>query len=175
MKRAVEGTGLGTLLRNLVEHLDGGVEAMYEKEGLDCRSRFTPVIRHLEQNGPSSIRQIATANGLTHSAISQTVSEMLKKGLVSSEPGQDGRERIISFTAKAEAMLPRLHVLWRAIWAASDDLGSEVGVSLPLTIAKSLEAVKERSFEERIADRLSRQQALGRRTTRVNIASEGSP
>ena len=155
MKQIPNDAGLGTLLRHLVDLLDGDVEAVYREQGLDCRSRFTPVIRHLESAGPSSIRQIAVASGLTHSAISQTVSEMLKKGLVASAPGRDARERIISFTPAGEALLPRLHEVWRAIWAAADELSGDIEASLPDVLGRAITAVGDRPFRDRIIARLT--------------------
>lgn len=154
MKQIPDGAGLGTLLRHLVDLLDGDVEAVYREQGLDCRSRFTPVIRHLEGSGPSSIRQIALASGLTHSAISQTVSEMLKKGLVKSEPGRDARERIISFTPAGEALLPALHAVWEGIWAAADELSQDIGEPLDQVLARAIAAVGVRPFRDRILGRL---------------------
>lgn len=154
MKHIPDEAGLGTLLRHLVDLLDGDVEAVYRGQGLDCRSRFTPVIRHLERAGPSSIRQIAQASGLTHSAISQTVSEMLKKGLVESRPGRDARERIISFTPAGEALLPRLHAVWKGIWAAADDLSVDIGQPLGEVLGRAIAAVERRPFRDRILSRM---------------------
>lgn len=150
MRQIPDGAGLGTLLRHLVDLLDGDVESVYREQGLDCRSRFTPVIRHLETSGPSSIRQIALASGLTHSAISQTVAEMLKKDLVASSAGRDARERIISFTPAGEALLPRLHAIWDGIWSAADDLSDEIGQPLGDVLERAIEAVGRRPFRERI-------------------------
>lgn len=150
MKQSPDRSGLGTLLRHLVELLDGGVEAVYREQGLNCRSRFTPVIRHLERAGPSSIRQIADASGLTHSAVSQTVAEMLKKELVASHPGRDARERIISFTPAGEALLPHLHAVWDGIWAAADELSEEIGTPLNEVLVQAIAAVEELPFRDRI-------------------------
>ncbi|HEX8063651.1 MAG TPA: MarR family transcriptional regulator [Allosphingosinicella sp.] len=155
MERIPDSTGLGTLLRHLVDLLDGDVEAVYRARGLDCRSRFTPVIRHLESAGPSSIRQIALASGLTHSAISQTVAEMLKKDLVTSITGRDARERIISFTPAGEALLPALHAIWEAIWAAADDLSADIGQPLGEVLERAIDAVRARPFRDRILSRMS--------------------
>jgi DNA-binding MarR family transcriptional regulator len=154
VKRIPDSPGLGTLLRHLVDLLDGDVEAVYRDQGLDCRSRFTPVIRHLESAGPSSIRQIALGSGLTHSAISQTVTEMLKKELVTSSPGRDARERIIAFTPAGEALLPRLHAIWEAIWDAADDLSEEIGQPLGQVLGRAIQAVGRRPFRDRIASRI---------------------
>lgn len=154
LKQIPNGAGLGTLLRQLIELLDGDVEAIYREEGLNCRSRFTPVIRHLERHGPSSIRHIAEQSRLTHSATSQTVSEMLKAGLVKSTRGEDGRERIISFTTAAEELLPRLHRLWSAIWTAADQLSQDIEAPLASLLERAICEVSEHPFRDRIRSNL---------------------
>lgn len=161
MRQIPNDAGLGTLLRHLVDLLDGDVEQVYREQGLDCRSRFTPVIRHLESAGPSSIRQIALASGLTHSAISQTITEMLKKGLVESRPGRDARERIISFTPAGEALLPRLHAVWKGIWAAAGDLSEDIGQPLDRVLAQAITAVGRRPFRDRIMSKIGSESLPG--------------
>jgi predicted transcriptional regulator len=48
--------------------------------------------------GPVSIRTISRSAGITHSAVSQTASQMAKQGLVSLKASSDARERV-SMTA----------------------------------------------------------------------------
>ena len=86
---------LGTLLRQLIEHLDSAVEASYAGDGLDYRPRYTPIIRALITHGPATIRDLARRTGVSHSAASQTVAQMAKRNLVALTPGADARERVI--------------------------------------------------------------------------------
>lgn len=143
---------LGTLLRHLVELLDGDVERVYRDAGLDYRPRFTPVVRVVSEQGPCSIREIATRASLTHSAASQTVAEMAARDLVSTRAGADARERIVHLTPRAEALLPTLRAIWEATNAAADELGADVGVPLGAVVAEAIEALRERPFHERIAE-----------------------
>src|SRR4051812_46693935 len=86
---------LGTRLRHLLDLLDADVAAVYADLGLEWfRPRYAPVVRELAASGPSSIRDLARATGVTHSAASQTVAQMVKEGLVVLEPGADARSRI---------------------------------------------------------------------------------
>src|SRR5262249_36433404 len=65
---------LGTRLRHLLELLEGDVAQVYADLGLaGFRSRYTPIVRILATAGPSAIRDLALAIGVTHSAASQTV------------------------------------------------------------------------------------------------------
>lgn len=150
---------LGVLLRHLIDLLDGDVEAAYREGGLVYRPRYTPVVHLLTANGPSSIRAISEYGGITHSAASQTVSEMAKRGLVRAEPGKDGRERIIRLTEAGAALLPQLRIHWAATNAAADELSEEIGISLPDVLEKAIAALGQRPFLERIhVHRLAQQQ-----------------
>jgi DNA-binding MarR family transcriptional regulator len=150
---------LGVLLRHLIELLDGDVETAYREAGLVYRPRFTPVVHLLTDNGPSSIRAISKFGGITHSAASQTVSEMAKRGLVRAEPGQDGRERIITLTEAGKALLPQLRVHWAATNAAAAELSEEIGIPLPDVLEKAIGALEKRSFLQRIHNHRQPQQA----------------
>lgn len=147
---------LGTLLRHLVELLDSDVETGYREAGLDYRPRYTPVMRLLTEQGPSSIRAISRFSGITHSAASQTVADMVRRGLVRAESGEDGRERIIRLTKPGEALLPKLKQHWQATNAAAAELSEQIGVPLEDVIARAIAAVEERSFLERIQEHRGR-------------------
>jgi DNA-binding MarR family transcriptional regulator len=141
---------LGSLLRQLIDLLDGDVEKVYIRDGLDHRPRFTPIIRALIDLGPSSIRVIALRVGVSHSAISQTLSQMKKRGLIRFRSGGDGRERIVSLTPKAEAMVPTLEEHWTVTNAAAKALDEELSTPLTKIVREAISALERRPFIERI-------------------------
>lgn len=141
---------LGTLLRHLVDILDGAVEQSYERSGLDYRPRYTPIVRALIELGPASIRKISRHAGVTHSAVSQTISQMKKCGLISVRSSDDGRERIVSLTSKTEAMIPALKKHWAATNAAARTLDNELSMSLAELAGEAINALERRPFIERI-------------------------
>jgi DNA-binding MarR family transcriptional regulator len=143
---------LGTELRRLLELLDGDVERRYSSLGLDYRPRFTPIVRSIEILGPASIKSIAQHSGLSHSAVSQTVAQMLKFGLLILKPGRDGRERIAEPSEKLKQMLPLLHTQWAATNRAAVRMETELSASLLQTVGEVIAALQRRSFAERIAD-----------------------
>jgi DNA-binding MarR family transcriptional regulator len=142
---------LGTLVRRLIELLDGEVEAAYAAAGLAWRPRYTPVLRALLALGPASIKALAGQIGISHSAVSQTVAQMKKDELVTLEPGADGRERIVALTANAQAMLPALRRQWAATNAAADALDAELSAPLSGVVAEAIAALSRRPFGDRIA------------------------
>jgi len=94
--------------------------------------------------------------GITHSAVSQTVSQMRKRGLVSFRSGGDARERIVCLTPKAEAMVPALKTHWAATNAAAKRLDRELSMPLTELIGEAIRALERRTFIERI-DRAAEQ------------------
>jgi DNA-binding MarR family transcriptional regulator len=141
---------LGTLLRHLIDLLDGEVEAAYVAAELDWRPRYTPVVRALVARGPASIRILSHQIGISHSAVSQTVSQMVKDGLVELHPGADARERIVAMTSRAETMLPALQAQWAAVNAAADGLDAELSAPLSKVAGEAIAALTHKPFGERI-------------------------
>lgn len=143
---------LGTLLRSLIDHLDGEVEAAYAVAGLAWRPRYTPVLRALRRSGPSAIKTIALEIGVSHSAASQTVSQMAREGLLVMTPGADARERIVVLTPETEAMIPALERQQAATNAAAAELDAELSTSLTEVLGEAIAALHRRRFGVRIAD-----------------------
>lgn len=151
---------LGTRLRFVLDQLEAGVAAAYTDLGLPgFRTRYNPIVRVLTQAGPQSIRNLAAAIGVTHSAVSQTVAQMAKEDLVTLAPGQDARQRIVSLTPKAESLLPILEAEWDATTAAAEELDAELPFPLTRLVEAVLEAFERRPMSERIAARLHRPEA----------------
>jgi len=141
---------LGVLLRRLLEHLDGAVEEAYATAGLDYRPRYTPVVLALREQGPSPIRAIAERTGVSHSATSQTVSQMTRQGLVKLKAGDDGRERIVELTAASKRLLPQLEQHWAATAKAAKSLEKDIATPLAAVLSDALSALERKSFASRI-------------------------
>ncbi|TWD80467.1 DNA-binding MarR family transcriptional regulator [Kribbella amoyensis] len=145
---------IGTRLRHVLELLDGDVAKVYVDLGLPgYRPRFSPIVRALVAGGPLSVRELATAVGVTHSAASQTVAQLTKAGLVTQQPGErDARQRVVHLTGKARELLPVIEAEWKATSAAMAGLDAELSAPLGKVLAEIVEAVGRRPFRERIAD-----------------------
>lgn len=150
----------GTALRRLIEHLDGAVERAYRDDGLDFRPRYTPIVRALVADGPQSIRALADRLGVSHSAVSQTVSQMAAASLVAVTRGeQDARQRMVALTPTATALLPRLEDHWHAARAATAALDTEIGGVLVEVINRANAALEARPFADRLASARGRRAA----------------
>lgn len=144
---------LGTRLRHLLEVLDGDVASAYPTLGLadGFRPRFTPVVRAIAAHGPVSIRDLAATLGVTHSAASQTVAQMVRQDLVVTEAGADARQRIVKLTAKAEALLPALEREWAATVTAVTAFEAELAYPLSRLVEEALAALDRTPLRDRIA------------------------
>jgi DNA-binding MarR family transcriptional regulator len=144
---------LGTQLRHLLELMDDDVAAALTDLGLPhYRPRYSPVVAALLAHGPSPIRDLARAIGVTHSAASQTVAQMHRAGLVRLAPGADARHRIVHLTPAARRALPAIRAEWAATAAAADALDAELPVPLRDLLAALRRALERRGFRQRIAD-----------------------
>lgn len=150
----METATLGTLLRHLIELLDGAVEQGYRDAGLAYRPRYTPIVRVLKRHGPSSIREIADRAGITHSAASQTVAHMARNGLVDVSTGDDARERVAALSPAAHEIMPAVERRWQATEATARELEAELGVPLAEVIRNAIRALDRKPFDERIRGKL---------------------
>ena len=155
----------GTALRRLIDHLDGALEQAYRDDGIDFRPRYTPVVRALTDEGPQGIRALAERIGVSHSAVSQTVSQMAAAGIVAVTRGEeDGRQRIVTLTRAGQALLPRLEAHWRAARIATASLDTETGGVLVEVINRTNAALDRLPFADRLASaRRDRAAATGNR------------
>jgi DNA-binding MarR family transcriptional regulator len=161
-------------MRHLLALLDGDVAKVYTDLGIeDYKPRFSPVVRALVASGPSSIRDLARAIGVTHSAASQTVAQMGKSDLVRLEAGADARQRIVHLTAKAQALLPLIDAEWDATEAAAAELQAELPALMEGLLAAE-RAVAERPFRQRIAD-AARSLSARQRAAEVGPAADVVP
>ncbi|RMI46268.1 MarR family winged helix-turn-helix transcriptional regulator [Streptomyces triticirhizae] len=146
-------TGIGTRLRHLLDLLEADLATVYPRLGLaDYRPRYTPVIRALVAHGPSTIGELARAMRVTHSAASQTVAQLGRRGLVELSVGRDARQRVVRLTPEGERLLPVLETEWAVAEAAAADLDAELSVPLATLLGELERALERRPFRERVAE-----------------------
>lgn len=143
-------SSLGTLLRQLLERLDRDVERAYRDRGVDFKPRYTSIMRLLIGREPLRIGEITAAARVSQPSISATLAAMERDGLITVRRGQDRRERLISLTDKARAMLPALQAQWTATAVAAASLDEDLSVDLEKLIAAALGCLDDRSFLARM-------------------------
>ena len=137
--------------------LDRGIAEAYETLGVQgVRPRFSMALMFLDTAGPMTIKRLADEVGVSHSAMSQSVTQMRGAGLVRSEPGADARSRLVHLTPAGRDVVPALRAEWDATEAALAELEEELPYP-PSRVAQDLrEAMDRRPFAERVLGHLGR-------------------
>ena len=146
--------GLGTLLRRLVADLDGGMQQIYDRQGAGFRPRYFPIAQYLLRHGPTAISQLSRDLDMTQPAVSQTVKEMVRDGLLELAAGDDRRVKLVSFTAHGHATCRQLAPVWAAAQSCSEELGREVGIDLSEVLKRLIAVLEQRPYATRIEEKL---------------------
>ena len=143
-------------LRLLMSGMDRDIAALYENAGVaDFRPRFSPALIKLSRQGPMTIRELADAVEVTHSAMSQTVAAMRKSRFVTSAPTSDGRTRAVRLTAKARRLVSFLEAEWRATEHSLGELEQELPYPLIRVVRDIEQALARRPFGDRLRQHLA--------------------
>lgn len=131
--------------------MEQGIVGLYAQRGIEgIRPRFAYPLIRLAHTGPLTIKELAASLGLTHSAVSQTVSALRAEGLVDTLPGPDARTRVVELTGRGRELVPFLEAEWRATEAAAAELDASLPVSLAEFTAALRAHLEERPFLARI-------------------------
>jgi len=144
---------IGTRLRQVLDLLDDGIAETYADLGIPgFRPRYTPILVALHESGPLTIKELATAVNVTHSAMSQTVGLLIRDGLAVGNVATDGRARSITLSEEGTSIMPLLLTEWNATAHASRELDSEMTQPLSETLDEVVNLLSQRSFAERLSD-----------------------
>ncbi|WP_151526871.1 winged helix DNA-binding protein [Serinicoccus kebangsaanensis] len=144
-------------LFDVLADIDAAITEVYRARGEgEVRSRFILPLVRLAHVGPMTITALAGELDRTHSALSQTVAQMRQAGLVGSEPGEDGRTRVVTLTDRGRALVPLAEAEWRATEAAIAELDAELPYAATQVAADMAAALGRRSFAERLEEHLGR-------------------
>jgi DNA-binding MarR family transcriptional regulator len=147
-------------LRLLQDAMDADIGRIYTEARIDgLKPSFVMELIRLHVRGPMTITELADSVQRTHSAISQKVAAMRTVGLVETTAGADARSKRVTLTAKTTAIMDRLMAEWRATEAAVAELDAEIPYPLEQVIRDLAEALRRKSFHDRIAEKLAQDSA----------------
>ena len=131
--------------------MDADIARIYAEHGVHgVRPRFSMALIRLHHLGPMTISDLAREVEVTHSAMSQTITVMRRHDLVTTTPGADARTRLVSLTERGRRLVPLLEAEWRATEAAIAELEREIPYPLTRVVADLAEALRRRSFHDRL-------------------------
>ena len=141
----------------LLHNMDDEIARVYADNGIaDLKTNWVPVILKLHARGPMTIADLARGLDQTHSAMSQKVAAMRDKGWLSTEPGPDARSKKVRLTVRAEQIADKLAAEWNATEASLEELEAQLPYSLTRVAADVRLALANKSFHDRIAEKLAR-------------------
>ena len=149
-------------LRLLQAAMDADIAAVYAEARIDgLKPSFVMELLRLHARGPMTITELARSVQRTHSATSQKVAAMRAAGWVRTTAGSDARSKRVALTAKATRVIGRLAAEWRATEAAVAEIEAEIPYPLSRVVTDIEEALRRKSFHDRIAEKLARDPAWG--------------
>jgi DNA-binding MarR family transcriptional regulator len=143
-------------LRLLEAAMDDDIARVYadaEIEGL--RPSYVLELLRLHARGPLTITELAESVQRSHSGISQKVAAMRAAGLVRTTAGPDARSKRVVLTARAKRIVGRLAAEWRATEASIAEIEAEIPYPLSRVVVDIEEALRHKSFHDRIAEKLA--------------------
>ncbi|MFI5066762.1 MAG: MarR family winged helix-turn-helix transcriptional regulator [Streptosporangiales bacterium] len=143
-------------LRLLQAAMDADIARLYAEAGIaGFKPSWVMELLRLRARGPMTITELAASVQLTHSAVSQKVAAMRAAGWAEVGPGPDLRSKRVRLTARAEHAADRLAAEWRATEAALAEIEDEIPYPLSQVVRDIEEALRRKSFHDRVAERLA--------------------
>jgi DNA-binding MarR family transcriptional regulator len=145
----------GSRLRRLSEYFLMEVNKVYEQSGIAFDASWFPVFYILSKQQNIPLTDIAEQLEVSHSAVSQLITGLKKKGLVKTGPcADDGRRQLVMLSKKGEELLQQVQPVWKAITSAMSDL-TESQQQLLDAITKVEKAVQQEPLSTRIISFIS--------------------
>lgn len=133
---------LGTRLKRLGDRFLAEVSKVYKEQRIEFEPAWFPVFFALDQHGPQSLTELAVRLEVSHSAISQMVSQLQNRGLLETAVSlSDARVKQICFTEKGLVLLEQIRRVWRAL---TDTLGQILPDEANQLFLRHLAAFEER-------------------------------
>lgn len=151
-----QGTlALASRLKVLSERMYAAADHVYQAQGSAIQARWFPILRLLSLRGPMNVGDLANEIGLTHSAVSQLATRLVREGWLRGDgDASDRRRRVLSLTPMAEAELKALQPSWEAIRTAVDDCMAACGADLLAAVSAFERGLAQQSLHERMLARL---------------------
>jgi DNA-binding MarR family transcriptional regulator/predicted GNAT family acetyltransferase len=131
---------LGTRLKRISERFLSEVAKVYKEQKIEFEPAWFPILFLLDKKGPLSLTEIASELEVSHSAVSQMISQLQNKSIVEPISQQaDARVKRIFFTLKGQSLLNQTHDIWKALAQTLDQILPKETQSLFLDSLSNIE------------------------------------
>ena len=149
-------TAIGKRLRRLSALIDQDARRLYLDAGVNFEQRWFGVLNLLVRNEAMTVKALAAELQITHASVSETRRSLEKEGVVRSRAdASDGRQRLLSLTAKGRRLCEKLRPLWKVLEETSDELNDEAR-NVVAALDRLSAALEKRSLYERAAEKLAK-------------------
>lgn len=143
--------GLASRLKRLSEKLSKDVSLVYKKQNIDFEARWFTIVFSLLKKSPMRITELAHNLGISHTAVNQLASELIKKGyLKRGLLKSDERVKLLHLTPKGKKLCKDLNPVWKVIKRANDELLGEVKGNLLEALENIETALSGKNMYERV-------------------------
>lgn len=107
--------GVTARLKRLSDSISYSIRKLYQARGIDIEPSWHLIFLLLEQEGTSTMTDIADAMQYSQAAVTNIIKKMEGKGYLklATDPG-DQRRKLIQLTPKAKRKLPQFKAIWQA-------------------------------------------------------------
>jgi DNA-binding MarR family transcriptional regulator len=114
---------IGTRLKRLSERFLSEVSKVYKNQNIRFEPVWFPILFLLDKKGAMSLTEIAAELDVSHSAISQMITQLQTKKIVEILPdSSDARLKRMVFTSKGKKLIEQVHPVWQALSKSLDQV-----------------------------------------------------
>jgi DNA-binding MarR family transcriptional regulator/N-acetylglutamate synthase-like GNAT family acetyltransferase len=144
---------LGSRLRRLADVITADAAKVYQSYNIDVDPRWFPILYMLSKQQNASISQLASDIAHTHSSVSQTVKQMVKKGIAQVNKDKvDTRVTMVSLTEHGLHLVEKLEEQSLDVYRAVEKLEQEAEVSLWQALEQTEAALSDINFLQRVTE-----------------------
>ena len=142
---------LGSRLRRLSDYIMKEGKEVYQANDVDFEPRWFPIFYLLSREKSLSVVEIAERLGITHSAVSQTIKEMIRMGvIITRNHKSDKRKKSLMLSSLGESLLLKMEPLWNDIATTFNNMVREHTHHLIAAIQEMETSFNHESFAERV-------------------------
>lgn len=151
---------VGTRLKRISDKFLTDVANIYKKLHIPFEVSWFPIFFLLNEKGKLSVTEIAKELEITHSAVSQMIAVLDKRGMIKFiDDKDDKRRRFICFTAKGKQLMSTLPPIWEAMQHCMQGIFSE-GIN-SAHILSALNEIEESLSKESLTSRVVKEVEKG--------------
>ncbi|MFO7889240.1 MAG: GNAT family N-acetyltransferase [bacterium] len=151
---------IGTRLKRISDKFLTDVANIYKKLHIPFEVSWFPIFYLLNEKGKLSVTEISKELEITHSAVSQMIAVLDKRGMIKFiDDKDDKRRRFICFTARGQKLMSTLPPIWEAMQHCMQEIFSE-GVN-STHILSALNEVEESLGKESLTSRVVKELEKG--------------